>query len=283
MKYRRSEQKEPINGYFRCQTVSKLMIHLPLHESLAPFAKDIFFLKDNEPEGPKKLPFYADGFSGIIYCQSSQPFYQQPRGKKLSDFYLYGQTIDPITLETNGSYHMIIIRLYPFAVRMLLGVNPQLLNDDCYDLQKVENVDTLSTLNQLKPLVDPSEMMIHIATYFNKLLANASLNPDYRIKLAISLILRSSGDISIKELREKLCVGKRTLERHFLKEIGVTAKQFANMVQFSSSLKQMTDSNYASLTAVGHDNGFADQSHFIRTFKKFTGKTPREFQKQISI
>ncbi|WP_350289116.1 AraC family transcriptional regulator [uncultured Croceitalea sp.] len=26
---------------------------------------------------------------------------------------------------------------------------------------------------------------------------------------------------------------------------------------------------------------FSDQSHFTRTFKKFTGKTPKEYQNQL--
>ena len=75
---------------------------------------------------------------------------------------------------------------------------------------------------------------------------------------------------------------ERTLERQFLKEIGVTPKQFAKMIQFSSSLKQMTDEDYVNLTDISYDSGFADQSHFIRSFKRYTGKTPKEFQKQLS-
>ncbi len=68
----------------------------------------------------------------------------------------------------------------------------------------------------------------------------------------------------------------------FLKEIGVTTKQFSTIIQFSSSLKQMTESDYLNLTEVSYESGFSDQSHFIRSFKRYAGKTPREFQKQLS-
>jgi len=259
------------------------MKQLSMHKSIEPFGKDIFVLEMDEPDTEKKLPFYADGFAGIIYSKSANPFYQQPRGKKLSDFYLYGQTVEPITLDVKGAFKLICIRLYPFAVRILIGVDPKTLKDDCYDLRLVENVDTQHTLKKLEQLDDWDEIIDALADYFNELLKNASINPDYRIKLAINLILKSNGTMSIKELRDRLCVTERTLERHFLREIGVTAKQFARIIQFRSAMERMTETDYVNLTEIGYDNRYADQSHFIRAFKRYTGKTPKEFLQQISI
>lgn len=257
------------------------MEKLPMHKTIAPFGVDIYCLEDDTPDVEKKFPFYADGFAGIIYCQSSHTFYQQPKNKKLSDFYLYGQTIEPITLETKGAFQMVIIRLYPFAVRMLLGVEPKLLNDDCYDLCQLQHIDTASTLNKLQLTNDKQKTLNILADYFAVLLRNASTNPDYRVKLATNLILKSNGTMSIRELRDQLFVSERTLERHFLNEIGVTAKQFARIVQFNSSINQLTEKEYLNLTEVGYSSGYADQSHFIRAFKRYTGKTPKEFQNQI--
>lgn len=253
-----------------------------MHKSIEPFGKDICVLEMDDTDTEKKLPFYADGFAGIIYSKSANPFYQQPNGKKLPGFYLYGQTVEPITLDVTGAFKLILIRLYPFAVRILLGVDPKVLKDDCYDLRLVENVDTKHTLEKLEQLDDWDDIIEVIADYFNELLKNASINPDYRIKLAINLILKTNGTISIKEVRDKLCVTERTLERHFLKEIGVTAKQFAKIIQFRSAIKQMTETDYVNLTEIGYDNRFADQSHFIRSFKRYTGKTPKEFLQQVS-
>ena len=261
----------------------RTMNQLPMHKSIEPFGKDISILEMAETDTVKKIPFYADGFPGIVYSKSANPFFQQPKGKKLSDFYLYGQTVEPITLDVDGAFRLINIRLYPFAVRMLLGVDPKLLKDDCHDLRLVENVDTRQTLEKLALLENWEDIIEVLAEYFNALLKTASINPDYRIKLAINLILKANGAISIKEVRERLGVTERTLERHFLKEIGVTAKQFAKIIQFRSALEQMTETDYVNLTEIGYDHRFADQSHFIRSFKRYTGKTPKEFLQQISL
>lgn len=259
------------------------MKQLPMPESLEPFCKDITLWEGDDPDSDNSFPFYADGFHGIIYSRSTNPFYLQPRNKALSDFYLYGQTIEPISLDVRGAFQFTCIRMYPFAVRILLGVDPKILNDDCFDLIKIEGVDTAGTLERLRHTHDHEEQVSILAAYFVDLLNNASVNPDYRIKLAINLILNSKGTMSVKELRDRLSVAERTLERHFLKEIGVTAKQFAKIIQFSSSMQRMTESDYLSLTEISQENGFADQSHFIRTFKRFTGKSPREFRKSLVL
>ena len=129
---------------------------------------------------------------------------------------------------------------------------------------------------------DPHATVEILADYFNALLKNASVNLDHSIQLATNLILKSGGILPIKEVRSRLYVAERTFERQFKKEIGVTPKQFAKIIQFSSSLNQITDEAYVRLTEVSYNNGYADQSHFIRTFKRYTGQTPKEFQKQIS-
>ncbi|MFK8005372.1 MAG: helix-turn-helix domain-containing protein [Saprospiraceae bacterium] len=250
--------------------------------SLEPFVKEVILLESNNLDSQKKFPFYADGFAGIVYSKSKHPFFIQPLNKELPDFYLYGQTVQPISLEVLGKFRLVTLRLFPFAVRILLGVDPKILVDDCYDLIKVKGVNTQDTIKKLHQTEDVNILLEKLVSYFNELLKTASINPDHRIKLATNLILKSKGIISIKEVRSKLHVAERTFERHFLKEIGVTPKQFAKIIQFSSSLNQITDDDYIRLTDVSFDNGFADQSHFIRTFKRFTGKTPKEFQKQIS-
>ncbi len=256
---------------------------VPMPKSLEPFATDIFFLESDATDAAKKYPFYADGFAGVIYSKSTKPFYLQPRNKKLPDFYLYGQTIEPISLDVKGAFQLVCIRLYPFAVRILLDVDPKVLKDDCFDLRLVENVDTQGTLEKLRQTDDRSDLVDILAVYFKELLKHASNNADYRIKLATNLILKANGLMSIGEIRDILGVTERTLERHFLKEIGITAKQFAKVIQFSSAMKQMTEADYVKLTEIGYENGFADQSHFIRSFKRYTGKTPKEFQQELSV
>ncbi|WP_409017658.1 helix-turn-helix domain-containing protein [Chryseobacterium sp. 2987] len=58
------------------------------------------------------------------------------------------------------------------------------------------------------------------------------------------------------------------MNRYFHKWLGVTLKSYLNIIRFSNSLKQLKNGDfYPQLD-------YADQSHFIREVKKFTGVKP---------
>ncbi|GAA5023839.1 hypothetical protein GCM10011506_06970 [Marivirga lumbricoides] len=246
---------------------------------IAPFIKEIILLESDRCFD-HKLPFYADGYPGIMYSETDSGVRLLPANKTLPIFFLYGQTIEPIELQIKGAYKLIVFQLYPFATRLLLGINPKDINDECYDLANVKNVDTKATISQL--IIENTNKQIQIISdYVLELVKNSSVNPDNAIKLAVSTIINTRGVLLIKELRKHLFITERTFERRFAKEIGVTPKQFANIIQFSFSLNQIKESDYTSFTNIAYENGFADQSHFIRTFKKFTGATPKEMLPKI--
>jgi len=43
-------------------------------------------------------------------------------------------------------------------------------------------------------------------------------------------------------------------------------------------MEQLTQKNFTKLTDIVYKNGYADQSHFVKVFKSFTGKTPKAFK-----
>ena len=243
-------------------------------QRIAPFIKDILILNDDRNK-EHRLPFYADGYPGIIYSETENDVLLMPSNRKLSDFYLYGQTIDPIEMVIDGPYKILLFQLYPFATRLLIGVDPKKLNDDCYDLKKIQGVNTIETISRLKASNTDAQIRI-ISDFILELLKQSSTSYDNVIKFAVTTIINSKGTIPIRKLRDQLFITERTFERRFAKEIGVTPKQFAKITQFSFSLNHIQESDYTSLTNVAYDNNFSDQSHFIRTFKRYTGHTPKE-------
>jgi len=255
------------------------MQELDIDQRILPFVKAIFLLEDTGAE--HRLPFYADGYPGLMYSECKDGVLLLPNNKRLSELFLYGQTIEPIELVIHGAYKLIVFQLYPFATRLLLNIDPKEINDECFDLNDLKMVNTLQTLEKLKP--EKTEVQVKIISdYILQLVKHSSANMDNIIKLAISTLISSKGTISIKELRQQLYITERTFERKFLKEIGITPKKFAKIIQFSFSLDQLKESDYYSLTDIAYNNNFTDQSHFIRTFKKYAGKTPKEFSKTIS-
>jgi len=102
---------------------------------------------------------------------------------------------------------------------------------------------------------------------------------DFKIKQAIEIIIHTQGQENISLIAEKLKLNIRTFERRFFNATGLPPKQFAKIIQFQASLEQLTIADFTKLTDIVYQNGFSDQSHFIRVFKAFTGKTPKAFKK----
>ena len=103
------------------------------------------------------------------------------------------------------------------------------------------------------------------------------IHQDKLIVEAVKLIYQSKGTIRIKELIEKLFTSQSPFEKRFRKVVGTTAKKFASIIRFNAVLDNLSEKK--SLTAIGYDNNFFDQAHFIKDFKQFTGETPENFKR----
>jgi AraC-like DNA-binding protein len=81
-------------------------------------------------------------------------------------------------------------------------------------------------------------------------------------------------------LQRNLNLSERGFQRRFNQHVGISPKLFSRVCKFQAALGQLKNNNYANLSDVAFDNGYADQSHFIRSFKEFAGFSPYQFQKR---
>jgi AraC-like DNA-binding protein len=81
------------------------------------------------------------------------------------------------------------------------------------------------------------------------------------------------------ETLKTLDINERTLQRLFKKFVGITPVQYRRICQFEQSFTQLRSKDFDTLAAVAYDNGFADQSHFTRSFKEFANTTPNDYLK----
>jgi len=205
-----------------------------------------------------------------------------PYNKEMPSLFLYGQTIRPIELKIEGTYRLIVFQLYPFVINSFFSVNPKDLNDDCFDLTEFKDFDVKKLIAELNNKPDFENWNNNITSFLVSVFETKKKKIDFAIHQAVNLILQNNGQLTIKKLREILNITERTFERRFVTQVGVTPKQFSKIIQFQLSLSDITEKDYIKLTDVVYSNGFADQSHFIRVFKAFTGTTPKKFNPKMN-
>ena len=253
-----------------------------LRKTIRPFVNCIMTGVDISQNASLNLPIYADGYPGIMFQESKNDMYLFPKGKKLSKLFLYGQTLDPIALKTEGPFQLIVFQLYPFASQYLLDVNPRVLNDDCYNLIALDEVEAgnyVSRLSESPEMVDQIEIMSDLIEALLHSYQATDKNP---VENAIHFIIENQGMISVKDICDTVFMTERTLERNFQSQIGLTPKQFSKIVQFQYALEKLSQNDVDKLTNVAFDTGFSDQSHFIRVFKSYTGLSPKAYLKKAT-
>jgi len=96
---------------------------------------------------------------------------------------------------------------------------------------------------------------------------------DERKHELFQLIFASNGEMSIKELSEKVHWSERQINRYFSKQFGLSLKSYCKILRFQYSLPYIKNGNlYPKLN-------FTDQSHFIKEIKQFSGASPKELYK----
>lgn len=249
---------------------------LPPDKTMSLIVKNILVFEEDADTQKTVLPFFADGYPGIMFQQTKKGLWVSPHNKLMPPLFLYGQTIQPIELNLQGTYSLIVFQLYPFVLNSFFNVQAKDLNDGCYDLQAFENGNIL--VRQLGKPTTLKKRVELLSDFLARIFLEKRAKLDLQIRQAIHMISESKGQKTITQLCEQLQLTERTLERRFLKEVGISAKQFSGIIQFQGSMAQLSAKDYTKLSDVVYKNGYADQSHFIKVFKAFTGKTPKAFK-----
>lgn len=96
---------------------------------------------------------------------------------------------------------------------------------------------------------------------------------DERKRKLFELIYISNGAITVKELSEKVLWSSRQINRYFNQQFGISLKAYCNILRFRASLAHLAQGK------LFPEENFADQNHFIKEIKKFSGVVPKELSK----
>jgi AraC-like DNA-binding protein len=252
---------------------------LPSKE-LEDYVRYFWILECNHFDGiPKTFKVIADGCPGLI-IQDCNPVFFDTKGTKLSQILVYGQTTVHTHNVAFGKFRIIGVYFYPNALKSIFGIDANELKDLQVDLDLIIGI---AEKNLSDRILNARSIQSKIEILSTFLLNSIKKQSDYafaKTKHGISLINVANGNTSLDQIKSDLNVTERSLERMFNQTVGISPKLYMRIVRFQSSLNQLRNQNYMKLADIAYNNGYADQSHFIRDFKAFSGFNPFHFLKQ---
>lgn len=244
---------------------------------VAEYVQEILVLEHVKISRPFVMPLFANGMPTLLFQTAKGELYQQS-----NHLTLFGQTVFPGKLTLNEDFTLIAYFFKPYALHTLFGLSPQELTDNPIDLNLLPVNIRTALQEQLLNASCTMEMLQLLDNYIYSLITKNKT--DVRIiKYAVEKIAAAPSKTNLLEMQQELHITKRTFQRLFEKNIGIVPTQFRRISQFNAAFQQLNRGRFTLLSDVAYHHGYADQSHYIRAFKEFTGLTPKEFLHAPSI
>lgn len=244
----------------------------PPNAALSACIRTTLVLEGFSSPEDRALPLFTNGMPAL-YCRMEK----EPDGlERIAQLALMGRSIPDDHWQIGSSTTVIVYFFQPFALPCLFNIAAAQLTEQPFDLHgwKPHKVNALRT------------RMAYAATTAAKTEALDDLlllqlreqgQVCESIRYATDRIMEHPDNETLSGLPAELALHKRTFQRMFRKYVGITAGQFRRICQFQQSFTQLKAGRFNDLADVAYDNGFADPSHFIRSFKEFAQTTPYSY------
>ena len=221
---------------------------------LADFVESFWMLKNTSGTAHETVGLPDGRFDIIFSYSSNEPFNVMLMG-----------------LGTEPGQHSIPPKIVMFAISFKLLAIEYLLD-----------IKAASLLNTAHPLPtdfweikksDLNDFENFCEKVSAKMLSLIKPDIDSRKQKLFDLIYSSNGSLPVKELSGKVFWSSRQINRYFNEQFGISLKTYCSILRFKTSLHHIKNGK------LFPELNFADQTHFIKEVKKFSGVVPKELFK----
>jgi AraC-like DNA-binding protein len=200
------------------------------------------------------------------------------RQYRLSKCFINGFNRMPVQLQLPERQMFLGIQLQPLTVKKILGIPAGEFSDTIVDLDLL-NSTFHSLWHQLADQTDFDKRVSTLTGWIGKKL------PDFRpqeemVNHFLADIDRH--DVSVKDLARSLCYSPRQLSRKMAEATGMNTEEILLYKKYLHSVDLIHHTDL-SLTQIAYQSHFSDQSHFIKSFKTYSGMTPGEYKAGKSL
>lgn len=241
---------------------------------LQPYIRYYWVFKSNRQLETYTYPI---GCTQIIFHKRA-PLYIPELEVTQDKLTVSGQVNFSSHLCTVGNTEMIVVVFHPHAMSMFLNMPTSLFYNQEVSGYSLENKSLNELATRIFDCENNSICISHIEKWLLSQIAANITDATSKIKRIDAAIQRIyiTPQISVNELSSLACLSKKQFERLFQSFVGINPKEYARIVRFQKALAHMQHQGSKELNQaqIAYTSGYADQSHFIKEFKRFSGYTP---------
>jgi AraC-like DNA-binding protein len=146
-----------------------------------------------------------------------------------------------------------------------------------YEFSSLHQITDLTVELEKKLSPDLKQINLNSTEYLNQFFINRLTKPKHILLPVIADIKNCKGQTSVNELAKLHFTTIKQLERNFKKYVGMSPKEFVNLVRFQCVLPAIQDkSSEENLLKIAFEYGYYDHSHLANEIKRYTGITPTQ-------
>jgi AraC-like DNA-binding protein len=242
------------------------------NKSIAEYVRTVLVLEGFSPSESSDLPLVTNGIPALLCCMEKDSGGEG----QIARLSLFGKSISSEYWDIDADKTMIVYFFKPFAMASMFNIPVAKLSNKPIDLQNCipHKINALKTqLIYAESTSEKVQVLEHFLTHQldeNKKVCEI-------VRRATDEIMCNPSTEILSALLQKLHLNKRTFQRIFKKYVGITPNHYRRICQFHVAFTQVRTRDFKTLTDVAYDNGFADQSHFTRSFREFADTTPNHY------
>ncbi len=249
---------------------------------LQPYVRYYWVFKSHRPLNTFTYPIGCPQF--IFHKQT--PLYIPELNTTQDRLTVSGQVNFSSHLYASGDVEMIVVVFHPHAMSMFLNMPVSLFYNQEVSGYSLENKSFHELAARISGCEDNAICIRHIEEWLLAQIADSLSDAAYNIKrmdAAIRQIYRFP-QTTVTGLSSIVCLSKKQFERLFHSFVGIKPKEYIRIVRFQKALAQMQQQSDEgiNMAQIAYTSGYADQSHFIREFKRFCGYTPLSLLEESS-
>lgn len=213
------------------------------------------------------------GCPQLIFHRRSR-FYIPELEAEQARFSISGQVNFSARVQSSGDVETIVVVFYPYAIGTMFNIPVSKFYNQEIDGYSLGDKSLNILADDIFNAENSQEAVKMIDGWLLSRLEESAIYNFKRVGVSLKQLF-TDNTISVESMAQLACMSRKQFERVFFNAVGMKPKEYSCVARFQKSLWLMQN-GYRDFADIAYSCGYADQSHYIRECRRYSGTTPAE-------